>query len=338
MEEIVVANAAHRSRADTRAIDLSSAAWFLVIVGLWEIIFNRLAYSLGLYTNVGASGALSWLATSGRFAMSAVATMTLVLACASLPRIASSTGFGPLPLRILIIFISPLYLPIICVAIFRPVSVGLIFYAYLAAAGSAAFLSVIVALRNIDSSRKRLILALGIVQLLAAFERLAANSDISEAILQNAYLLAEVLFLVTPIFGFFILKSGYVWAFIKRPHLLGLVFACLVTGLAILLVAVMPSTGQLIGIAYRTLGITMAIPHGTPLYLAAFFLGALIIGSSILPSRRWPPSPHTRRIGFGLFCIWSAGIQPSRPYLFALMLMGFIYLARGLVGEIEETQ
>jgi hypothetical protein len=53
------------------------------------------------------------------------------------------------------------------------------------------------------------------------------------------------------------------------------------------------------------------------------------VGTLVLPSRRWTPTVATRQVGFGLAAIWISGLQPTHPYQFALMLLGFVLLARG---------
>ena len=68
---------------------------------------------------------------------------------------------------------------------------------------------------------------------------------------------------------------------------------------------------------------------GLAIYMVGLFFGALLAGSLILPSRRWPPNTASRRVGLGLVCVWIAGIQPIHPYQYALMVLGFVFLARG---------
>ncbi len=320
-------------------IDLSVAGWFLVVVGIWEILFNRLATASGMYLNVGAVGGLSWLADSGRLAMNASGIMALVLACAALPRLAANQKFGGLPARIVLMLASPFYLPIICVAVFRPVSAELILFGFLIAAGSALLIALLVAFGKVDSSSKRVILALGIIQVLGAFELLARvaalfhPSGVLEALPRKAYLLAEALFVVTPFFAFFALKPGRIGAFIRRPHFLGLTSACIAMAIAILALFYVSDETYFKLIAFRITGLTIVVPGGVPVYIASLFFGVLTAGTLILPSGNCPPDADSRRTGFGLVCIWLAGIQPTHPYQFAMMLVGFLYLARGLIGE-----
>ncbi|MCP4599279.1 MAG: hypothetical protein GY847_01860 [Proteobacteria bacterium] len=326
------------------SIDLSTAGWFLLITGIWELLFNRLASAVGLYSGVGATGFLRWVAESGRLAMNACGIMALILACAILPRIASNQRFAPLSARVVLMLASPFYLPIICVATLRAISAELVLVGYMVTVGSALFISILVALRNIDSNRRRIIIALGLIQMLCAFELVARVAALFhptgtlEALPRRAYLFAEILFVITPIFAFFVLRPGQLGAFLRRPHLAGLVFACIAVCIGVYSVIFASEEAFFKLIAFRTLGITVAIPGGAPIYIVALFFGTLLTGSLILPSHRWPPDSHSRRIGFGLVFVWIAGIQPTHPYQFTLMLLGFLYLARGLLGEKLERQ
>lgn len=186
---------------------------------------------------------------------------------------------------------------------------------------------------------KRITVALGLIQLLGAFEMVTRVASLFhsatglEYLPGRAYLLAEVLYVVTPIFAFMSLRPGRLFAFLLRPHLLGLVSSCVVTGGALYIALLLADHSLVRLVAIRTLRVTMEIPGGLVLYLVALFFGTWLVGSLVLPSKRWPPSMESRRIGIGLCCIWLAGIQPTHPYQFALMIVGFFYLARGVVGE-----
>jgi len=320
-------------------IDVSLAGWLLFIACLWEILFNRLASALGVYSNVGATGFRFWVAESGRFAMNFVGIMALVLACAGLPRLAANHRFAPLSIRVVLMLASPFYLPVICVAVFRPVLPQLIFVGYIVSVASAVVISIIVASKNISSSYKRIVLGMGIIQILGAFQlftRFAAlfhSTEILTTLPHKSYLLGEVLFVSTAVFAFFVFRQGSLVEFIKRPHILGLTFACIATSIAVYIVVALSDDGFLRLVIYRTTGVTVAIPGGIPIYIVAFFMGMLLIGSLVLPSRRWPPTIQSKRIGFGLMFFWNAGVQPTHPYQFALMLLGFVLMARGLLGD-----
>ena len=157
---------------NTKRADLSAAGWFLMAVVLWELVFNRLASALGLYSNVGAMGFLSTLAQSGRFAMNATGIMALVLSCVFLPRLASAERFAPRPIRFVLMLASPLYLPILAVSIFRPVGQVLILFAYMIATGSAILIAVSIAIRQRRPGVKRIALILGLMEMLAAMDLL----------------------------------------------------------------------------------------------------------------------------------------------------------------------
>jgi hypothetical protein len=233
---------------------------------------------------------------------------------------------------------SPLYLPVVCVAVFRPISPPLVLVGYLISTCSALFLAILVALNKLDGGRRRIILALAFIQIIAAFELVSSAYLGSYA--HKAYMMAEALFLVTPVFAFFVYFKGRVVAFVKRPHLFALVFASAATGFAtyVTVLASSKTPVMLILVAFRALGVTMNVPGGAIVYLFVLFVGAVLIGALILPSKRWPPSPTSRKMGIGLACIWVSGIQPTHPYQFILVLLGFLYLARSMIETQGEAK
>jgi hypothetical protein len=326
----------------TLPIELTIAGWFLLAAAVWELLWNRLASALGLYAGLGAEGPLVWLADSGQLAMNSVGIMSLVLLCATLPRLANNRAFARLPWRVVLMLTSPLYLPVIFVSIFRPVSQGLILLGYLAAALSAFLIAVLCATRRIGSSRRRIFLALGLIEILPAIEIAARYTGMIDPtgslglVTRRAYLFAEVMLAVLPVFCFFALGFGRLRAFARQPHLLALITALLALGIGVWAAVHTGARDYLSLSAYRTLGITIAIPGviGLVVYLAGLFFGTLLTGALILPSRRWPPSTSSQRVGLGLICVWAAGIQPIHPYQFALMILGFVFLARGFFDPV----
>jgi hypothetical protein len=332
-----VAESTQTAASRTLPIELTLAGWFLIGAALWELLWNRLAAALGLYAGVGAEGALPWLADSGRLAMNSVGIMALALLCVTLPRLSNNRAFARLPWRVVLMLTSPLYLPVVFVSIFRPVSPLLILLGYLAASLSAFLIAMLAAFRRIGWRRRRIFIALGLIQLLPAFElttRFTALIDPASAmgvLPRRAYLIAEVLSAVLPTFCFFSLGYGRLRAFLRRPHALASVTALLALGLGIAAVIYTDGRDFLSLTAYRTLGITIAIPgtFGLVIYLTGLFFGTLLVGTLLLPSRHWTPTVATRRVGLGLGAIWISGLQPTHPYQFALMLLGFVLLARG---------
>jgi hypothetical protein len=314
-------------------VEISLAGWALMASALAELVFNRIFTTLGLYDYVGTSGVVSYFARFGQFTMNATGIMALIIACILLPRLSGNVRFSALPARILFMLASPLYLPVVCVAVFRPVSTVLVLGSYLAATCTIAFLTVLVALNRIDGGRRRIIIAFALIQLLAAFELLASSR--LEGWSHKAYMFAEALFIATPVFSFFVFLPGPIPAFLKRPHLPGLLFGLIIVavGFVIAYLAMGKTMLTLILVAFRSIGITLAVPGGLPLYLVALFFGAFIVGTLMLPSRRWPPTPDSRRAGIGLTCIWTAGIQPTHPYQVILVFVGFLYLACSMVPK-----
>ena len=322
------------------SVDLSLAGWFLLFAGVWELVFNRLASSLGVYSGVGATGFLSILASSGRLAMNSIGIMALIMTCIVLPRLAADRRFAVLPARVVLMLSVPFFLPVICVAVFRPVSEWLVLIAYLVATGTVALITVLVGMQKIGWRSRRVVVALGIIQILAATELITRfvvlyNPASSLNVLpRKAYLLAEVLYAVVPIVAFFVLKPGPIRSFVKRPPIWALVTAAAATAGALVVALYISDITLLRLIAFRTMGITLALPGGIAFYLISIFFGTLTVGSMILPSRRWPPTPSSRRTGMGLIFIWIAGIQPTHPYLVVFMFVGFVYIARGYLGVV----
>jgi hypothetical protein len=341
-----MANSPYASQTTAKQTNLQMAGWFLMAAGIWELAFNRLASAMGLYSNVGAAGFLSVLASSGRFAMNATGIMALVLSCVFLPRLASAQRFAPRPIRFILLLVSPLYLPILCVAIFRPVGQTLILFSYVVATGSAILIAVSIAIRQQSPNIKRVAVILGLMEMLAAVALLIrwitlsrpSDSEFLITLPRNIYFLSEILYVIIPVLSFFVLTPGKLRRFVLRPHLLGLLFSLLITGLAAAIAFYTTNEEFLRSVAYRTLGITMAFPGGLIPYLVALFFGALLVGTLFLPSKRWPANSKSRRTGFGLTCLLLAGIQPTHPYQFIMMFIGFLYLTRGLIGDISDDQ
>jgi hypothetical protein len=326
-------------------LDLSFAGWFLLFAGTWELLFNRLASSIGLYAGVGAVGSwLSWLADSGRLAMNVVGILALVLLCVGLPRLANTQRFAPLPWRVLLMLSSPLYLPVICVAVFRPVSPWLVLAGYLATVISALLVAVLAAARDVGWAGRRVVVALALVQLLPALELTARVAEwfepggSLEILPPRFYLYGEVLMVITPVFCFFAFNHGRLRQLLRRPHLPALLLALATVGVG-LATALYTGGGDFLSlVAFRTLGITVSVKGGAVLYLISLFLGTLLIGTLILPTRRYPTDVRSKRVGLGLAFVWLTGIQPTNPYQFALMLFGFVMLARGMVGDDPPPQ
>jgi hypothetical protein len=315
-------------------IEVSTAGWFLVAAAAWELVFNRIFTALGVYTRAGADSRLALLAESGQFAMNAVGIMGLLLACILLPRLAADSRLAPLPARLFLMLTSPLFLPVTCVAIFRPVSVQLIVVSYLITMSAVLYLSILVACNRFDGGSRRLLLFLAFIETAVAFELM--TGDFFESFSQKAHFAAEAMFLATPVFAFLLFVQGRFFAMLKRPPVTALLFAISVTGFAFAVsrLAAGKTLLTLILLAYKSLGLTMAMPGGPTLYLIALFFGALLVGCLIFPSAAIRPTANSRKLGFGLACIFTAGLQPTHPYLSILVLTGFLYLAQHMMENI----
>jgi len=329
-----------------RTVELGVAGSFLLLTALWELVFNRLASYLGVYSGVGTRGPLAWLATSGHVAMVATGLMSIFLYWSTFARLINSRRFPGVWWRALLILISPVYQLVIMWSVFEQnIYPWLLLFSYVGAIATAVFVSVLAATRRISPGRRRTVLALGFMIALQAFAWVTLDflevdrfGDLG-AVAIRAYLFSEVLMVTLPVIGFFTFfadSARKLGAFVRRPHFMALIGAHAATALAAAVVVRIGGDGSYLSqVAYLVVGVTVSIPGGPAVYLVALFFGALLVGCLMLPSRRWTPDEHTRRTGLGLGFIWIAGLQPYRVYQLALMLLGFLLLARGLSGERE---
>jgi hypothetical protein len=328
-----------QAKTKSLSIEDSVAGWFFVISALMELVFNRLFTAMGLYNHVGEQGVLSAFSMVGFFSMNAVAVTGLILSCILLPKLAADPLLAPLPARVFLMLTSPLYLPVVCVAIFRPISPPLVLVAYLVSIGSVFYLIGLVAFPRLPGSHRRLLVALILIHVSAAAELILGGYYRGAA--QKAHIFAEGIYLATPVLALFFIFQKNLIPLFKRPHLLGLAFAVTVTGSAGLLVLALSTQPPmaLILTGYRSLGVTFTIPGGSVIYLVSLFIGALVVGALVLPSKRWPPDPVSRKMGIGLACIWTAGIQATHPYQVILLVTGFLYITRSILdGEFKRKQ
>ena len=318
-------------------IEVTSAGWFFVVAAVWELVFNRVFTAAGLYTHAGAESGLALLAESGRFAMNSVGIMGLLLVCMLLPRLAADPRLARLPARLILMLTSPLFLPVTCVAIFRPVSIQLILLSYLIAMSAVLYLSVLVVMHRFDGGARRILIALALIEVITAFELIV--SGFYEIISQRAHLAAEALFLAVPIFAFLLFVQGRFTAMRRKPPVLPILFALTTTGFAALIA--LPRTGNtllpLLLLSFKTLGITLSVPGGVYPYLVALFFGSLLVGCLVFPSAAIRPDTTMRKRGFGLACIFMGGLQPTHPYLSILVIAGFLYLAQSMLETLREA-
>jgi len=298
-----------------------------------EILLGRVASILGVYGAIGVDSPLIVLAQTGRVAMTSIGLTGIALTSALLLRLTLDDRFASRSTRFVLVFLSPLYLPLVMVAVFRPIAPAMTVIGYLVATFCALIVVGVVLRHRISGGAKRIALALGLVQLLTACEFLLGGIEGSWAIIpRRAYLYAEVLYAVTPLFALLMLYpgGGSFLSFIKRVPALAVLGALAIAGVGVW-IGTEPSIFSLL--AFRGFGVTLSLPGQPYIYEVGVFCGSLLIGSLIFPGRRWRPTNASRRLGIGLALIWFAGLQPTDPYLFLSMLLGFLYLARGLLDE-----
>lgn len=322
------------------SLDVSTAGWFLVIATAWELVFNRLGFSVGWYRAVGVEGAMGWLVATALLSVNAVGLMALVLAGSGLLTVFPDRRYGPRIMRVGLMLLSPGTLPVIGVAIFLPLSVVAVRIGYIIAVVLCLLVVFMVSLRPVLRRHRRLLAVFGLTAALAAVQLVSIGAGIqadgwSGRFVSQSFAFSEALFVVSPLLAvLFAVPRRDMMELIKKPHVLGLCAALSVTGGAVAVALWLDNAVYFAIVANRLMGVHLTLPGGAVIYLMALFLGVYAVGALILPSRREPTDYRRRRLGFGLFFIWAAGLAPTKPYLFALMLVGFLELARG-VAELS---
>lgn len=321
-------------------LELTVAGGLLLSAALFELLFHRAGWVLGLYATMGAEGplALRALAGGGRLAVNLVAVLGLFVCLPVLARMVFDHGFGPWAARVVLAGLATGGMVISLVTVFLYLSPAMVLAGYVFAAAAAALALLIPAFSTADGGRRRIALGLALIIGLPAAELTARATGLTvpgsggSAILSWSYLLAEVLIVVVPIFAFFSLNLGRLGELVRRPPLPVLGAALAAVALALAVIVRTGDPGYLSIVSNRILGITIAM-HAWPalaLYLAALFFGVLLVGLSLLPRGGRRPDPTTRRFGLGLALVLIAGLQPSAPYLFISMLLGALLAAHGL--------
>jgi hypothetical protein len=334
---------------DRLPVELSIAGWFALIAALVEICLGRLASLLGVYLGVGASGPLAWFADVGEVAMYAAGFTSLALVLFILSSLIGNGRYPGAWWRAIIILVSPVYLLVAGLAAFEPqLSSWLLLAAYLAAILTASLLVGVAVALPIGGGPRRVILALGVANLLQTFGWAALDyfevdrESVLGVVAIRSYLGAEAIWVVAPVvafFGLFADSPRKLGGFLRRPHAPALVAAFAVTAAAAAVVAYTSGKGAyLTQIAYLTLGVTLSVPGAPWIYLVSTFFAALTAACLALPTRRYPVDESSRRMGFGLTFIWLAGLQPYRVFQFAMMLLGFAFLCRGALGRVAPDE
>ena len=326
-------------------MELSIAGWFTLIAALVELCLGRLASLLGVYLGLGASGPLAWMANVGELAMYAAGLTSLALVLVLLSSIIGNHRYPGAWWRAVLILVSPVYLLVAGLAAFEPqLSSWLLLGAYLAAILTATLLAGVAVALPIGGGPRRVVLALGLANVLQAFGWAALDyfeadrEGVVGAVAIRAYVAAEAIWVVLPVVAFFSLFADSprkIGSFLRRPHVPALVVAVAVAAAGAAIVTY--ASGQdayLAQIAYLTLGVTLSVPGAPWIYVVSIFFAALTAACLALPTRRYPVDDRSRRLGFGLTFIWIAGLQPYRVFQFALMLLGFALVVRGVLGRV----
>lgn len=325
------------------SVDISIAGWCLLLVAVWELLVGRGAAVFGLYQNLGASGALAYLVDSGQVATTMVAVLSLTIAATGLVRLCTDDRFAALPVRVVLLFASPFALPIIAVSIFRPVQPQFVRVGYMGVVVVVAFLMLLVALHRIGGPKRRAAVVLGAVPLLQAVGLLSGGFAMSAPesfigyMAHHAASLAQALYLASPLLLFPWLVPGGLRGFVRQPNLMAAAVALLTAALATG-VTVLFGDPLLLGLAaFRAFGLSLDLPIAPALYVLSSAVTALVGASLLLPGGGRVRTSDERRVGLGVLLIAMVGLHQFHPYRFAVLLAGFIYVARGLVGPTLES-
>jgi hypothetical protein len=327
-------------------VELSIAGWFILVAAVTELCFGRLASLLGVYLGVGVSGPRAWLADAGEVAMYCAGLASLTVLLTVLPPILADRRYPGSWWRGIVILVSPVYLLVTALAAFAPrISPWLVLAAYLTAVLMAAVVAGAAASARIEGGVRRAIVALAAANVLQAFGWTALDffevdrEGALGGVAIRAYLIAEAIWVVAPFIAFFGLvasspaKAG---AFLRRPHLLGLLSGIAVAAIGIAIA--LRTSGQgayLAQVAYLALGVTLSVPGAPWIYVASAFFAALTAACLVFPSGREPVDASSRRLGLGFAFVWIAGLQPYRVFQFALMMLGFALAARGAIDRMR---
>jgi hypothetical protein len=333
---------------ETKPLELSIAGWFILVAAMVELFLGRFASLLGVYLGVGERGPRAIMADAGALAMYAAGFASLSVLLGVLPHILSDRRYRGSWWRGLLILVSPVYLLVTALAAFAPrLSSWLVLAAYLTAVLMATLLAFVAAAARIDGGARRVLLALGAANLLQVFGWTALDffeidrEGVLGVIAIRSYLVAEAIWVVAPFLAFFGLvvdSRARLVAFLRRPHLLGLLSGLAAAAVGTSIVLRTSGQGSYIAqFAYLSLGVTLSVPGAPWLYIASAFFAALSAASLVLPSRSVRVDESSQRLGLGLALIWIAGLQPYRVFQFALMLLGFALVARGVAFRVRAS-
>jgi hypothetical protein len=323
------------ARNDTLPLDLSVAGWCLLAAAFWELIAGRFASTFGLYQTVAPMGSLACLADSVKIATTAVAILSLTIAATGLVKLCTDERFAALPVRVTLLFASPFALPIIAVSIFRPVQAPLVRVGYLGAVILVSFLMLLTALHPVGGPKRRAAILLGMTPLMQAVAlfgggfAVTAPESVWGKMAHHAAGLAQALYLATPLLLLSFLLPGGIKRFLRRPNIEAMAACLVVAGLLTAGIVLVQDPMLLALSAFRAMGLSLNLSFAPTLYVFSAALTTLV-GVSLIRSN--PSDIHTRRVGMGILLVAVVGLHQFHPYRLALLLAGFVYLARGLVG------
>lgn len=323
------------ARNDTLPLDLSVAGWFLLAAAIWELIAGRFAATFGLYQTLAPTEALTSLSDSVKIATASVAILSLTIAATGLVKLCTDERFAALPVRVTLLFASPFALPIIAVSIFRPVQAPLVRVGYLGTVILLSFLMFLTALHPVGGPKRRAAILLGMTPLMQAVALFGGGFAVTapESVLgqmaHHAAGLAQALYLATPLLLLSFLLPGGLKGFLRRPNPEAMGVSLVVAGLLAAGIALVQDPMILALSAFRAMGLSLNLSFAPTLYIVSAALTTLV-GVSLIRGKT--STIYERRVGLGILLVAIVGLHQFHPYRLALLLAGFVYLARGLVG------
>ena len=331
---------------------------YLVLLGaaIVELTVYRLAANLGIFTGVGADGLLARMADFGLFSMVLTGALAAALLVLSMLRIIHDPSIDGGWWRAALIVISPVYLITTVWSIWMELTGWILLFSVASAGVTMLLLVLVVSLRAIPHSYRRLIGATALMIALAIFAWVVLDFLEYSRLTRlgqfafNAYQFAEGIAVLVPAFAYFVLvfdSASEVRRVFSRPHIPALALAVVTTGVAVALVLQVQAAGEVSGliptsqyfvrVAYRTLGFTLHWPFGIPAGMVSLFFLVLTVASLVVPFGSWTTTAARRDMGIGLGLIYVAGLQPISVYQYAMTLLGFVLLTTGVAARFPAS-
>jgi len=310
-EELPIGSDVVLSPAAQRSLDLPGVLPLLVVAATWELLLKRV---IGLAASATLSGGLgsvfSILLTVGSFAEYLALILALVIISSSLLSMIRKPDFGPLPHRITVMGFGGTLVLIGAVGAFITLSpdTGLLAHA------ATVLLSMLLILGLSWHPIRRRLLIGAVLFLLPTLLRFYASCAISIPMLRTSQLFplhafhaAEVAAILAAFAAPWLMTNQSIKDFVRRPPLLPIGLASLPM---LTLIAVLSTHEQQLRLlTVHTLGFELILYPAAVIYPLALFSFLLAIALLIIPSAEAQRTLAEQRIGYGLVCLFIAGLD-----------------------------